>query len=683
MNLLYKKQKKTLPAMALVITLCGTALFSSCSEDFLEPTPLSFYEPGITLSSESGMQAVMAMTDRHLRHYWTHQEDNSGHNSNPMGTEYMFSDLMAYGKTDETATGLNFSVATQLTPQNAGAGEGSGNSNGNLIQYFWTETYNGMKYANTIINYIDNVQGLDEATKNAYLGRALFHRAFRYYTLVFQFGDVPLITQIPSVPKFNYRSTKKEAILEMITLDLEKAVEYVPDQSEMAYKGMVNKGACRMLLIKCYLATGQWQKAKDQADILIDQSGYALVQGGEGLGSFGTWIAGGEPETWPITRNVIWDLHRSENKLHPQNTEVIMAMPNRGLAAESFRQWLQMRIYAPFWNSGSIQTPDNFQAGQNHPRTNANYNVELDLVRAVGRGIGTFRPTYFAQHTLWNVNGVSDAGDLRHRSDVGNWIRMTDLKYNNRSSAYYGQNFMLYHPENGRILCSDTVRCWYDWPHYKYWNLDVGNEANLNANSFNGATGGSTGGHGDIYLYRLAEAYLLRAEAKFYLGDNSGAATDVNKVRERARCTQLYSTVNIGDIMNERARELHMEEWRKVELARVSRCLALSGKPDEWGNTYDINTYDKQSGRDASGGSYWWQRIVHYNEFYNHIIESNNRTQEYNLDKHNFYWPVRQAVIDSNREGKLSQNYGYDGYDADTPVWSTWQEAVEDENKIE
>lgn len=683
MNLIYKYKRKTIPALALVISLCGITLFSSCSESFLEPTPLSFYEPGVTLSSESGMQAVMAMTDRHLRHYWTHQENNSGHNSNPMGTEYMFSDLMAYGKTDETATGINFSIATQLTPQNAGSGENSGNSNGNVIQYFWTETYNGMKYANTIINYINNVQGLDEATKNAYLGRALFHRAFRYYTLVFQFGDVPLITTIPSVPKFNYRSTKKEAILEMITLDLEKAVEYVPNQSEMAYKGMVNKGACRMLLIKCYLATGQWQKAKEQADILIDQSGYSLVQGGAGLGAFGTWISGGESKTWPITRNVIWDLHRSENKLIPANTEVIMAMPNRGLPAESFRQWLQMRVYGPFWNSGSIQTPDNFQAGLNLPRTNANYNAQLDLVRAIGRGIGVFRPTYFAQHSLWNINGIEDTGDLRHRSDVGNWVRMTDLKYNNKSSAYYGQNFMLYHPQTGRILCSDTVRCWFDWPHYKYWNLDVGNEANLNANAFNGATGGSTGGHGDIYLYRLAEAYLLRAEAKFYLGDNAGAAADVNKVRERARCTRFYTTVNIGDIMNERARELHMEEWRNVELSRVSRCLALSGKPDEWGNTYDINTYDKQSGRDASGGSYWWQRIVHYNEFYNHTVQSNNRTQEYNLDKYNFYWPIRKAVIDSNREGELAQAYGYDGYDPNTPMWSTWQEAIEDELKTE
>ena len=673
-----------LPAMALVITLCGTALFSSCSDDFLEPKPLSFYEPGVTLSTESGMRAVMAMTDRHLRHYWTHQTEGTSNNNNPMGTEYIFSDLMAFGKTDEPVTALCFSVADQLTPQNAGAGGDSGQSNTELIQYFWTETYLGMRYANTVISYIDAVQGMDEAVKNAYLGRALFHRAFRYYALVFQFGDVPLITKIPTVPKFNYRSTKKGAILEMITLDLEKAVQYVPDQKDMAYIGMVNKGACRMLLAKCYLATGQWQKAKEQLDILIDQSGYSLIQGGAGLGQFGMEIKGGEPETWPITRNVIWDMHRSENKLRSDNTEVIMGMPNRGLASESFRSWLQMRIYGPYWNSSALQTPDGKQAIQAYPRNASQYNKTLDITRGVGRGIGVHRPTTFAQYGLWEVNGVMDEGDLRHSSEVGNWALMTNLKYNDPTSTYYGQNLMLYHPVTGAILTNDTIRCWYNWPHYKYWMLDVGAEANMASTAFNGATPGGTGGHGDIYLYRLAEAYLLRAEAKFYLGQD--ATSDVNAVRQRARCTQLYTSVNIGDIMNERARELHMEEWRNVELSRVSRCLALSGKPDEWGNTYDINTYDKQKGRDAAGGSYWWQRIVHYNNFYNspnNPYNQNNRTQSYTLDKYNFYWPIRQNVLNSNREGKLMQAFGYAGYDADTPEWDTWQEAVEDEDRAE
>jgi len=680
-----KNINKKIIRTVLFVALIGIMSFS-CSDDFLKPTPLSFYEPSVTLTSEPGMRAVMAMVDRNLRNYWTHQENNTGHNANPMGTEYQFSELMAFGKTDNSATGVDFLLAN-LTAQNAGSGATSGGADGNLIQYFWTETYQGIKYANTVISYIDYMQ--DEATKNAYLGRALFHRAFRYYTLVFQFGDVPLVSKLISAPKINYRSTKKEAILEMITLDMEKAVELVPNQSEMEYSGMVNKGACRMLLAKCYLATGQWEKAKEQLDILIDQSGYSLIQGGDGLGQFGEFIQGGEPETLPIQRNVIWDLHRSQNKLRADNTEVIMAMPNRGLAGESFRQWLQMRIYCPYWVSGAVQTPDGFQAMQTYARSQTGlYNVDFDYTRAVGRGIGCMRPTAFAQNGLWSVNGVDDKGDLRHRSDVGNWVNMTDLKYNNRTAnsagvttTYYGQNLMLYHPTTGALLCSDTIRCWYSWPHYKYWNLDVGSEANPASTNFNGATGGTTGGHADIYLYRLAEAYLLRAEVNFYLGNTAAATADVNAIRQRARCTQLYTTVNIGDIMNERARELLFEEWRNVELSRVSRCLALSGKPDEWGNTYDINTYDKQSGRDAAGGSYWWQRICHYNNFYNKgIFRSNNRDQEYTLDKFNFYWPIRQDVFDRNSEGEIAQAYGYPDYNPNVPMWNTWQEAVADED---
>ena len=88
------------------------------------------------------------------------------------------------------------------------------------------------------------------------------------------------------------------------------------------------------------------------------------------------------------------------------------------------------------------------------------------------------------------------------------------------------------------------------------------------------------------------------------MGDATGAADDVNEVRKRAHCEQHYTTVTIGDIMNERARELYLEELRQVELSRVSYCLALSGKPDEWGNVYDVNTYDRQEGTDANGGSY-------------------------------------------------------------------------------
>jgi hypothetical protein len=153
----------------------------------------------------------------------------------------------------------------------------------------------------------------------------------------------------------------------------------------------------------------------------------------------------------------------------------------------------------------------------------------------------------FAIRDLWNVNCAHDDGDLRHNSTTGNRGRMDSIKCNNKSSTYYGKNLILiYHGGEYTInsAASDTVRIWLDLHHYKLYLHDVAAEANQGSTQFSGATNGA---NADWYLYRPAEAYLLRAEAKFYLGDASAAA-DVNEVRKRAKCTRLYTTVTIGDI---------------------------------------------------------------------------------------------------------------------------------------
>ncbi|HWB90979.1 MAG TPA: RagB/SusD family nutrient uptake outer membrane protein [Puia sp.] len=664
MTTLYKNRK-----IGLIAAVCGLVFLSSCKRSFLKPDPLSIFAPSTTFTTESGLQAVLAECDRHIRTYWTYYSAVS--NSVPIGTEYQFSDLAVYGKTDVSPSDPNFQIATGLTPI---GGYHTTANDGGYIGYFWDETYNAIKYANTILTYIDQVSGLDSATKNAYIGRAYFHRAFGYMQLVFEFGDVPLVTQIISTPKQNYRSTKKAAILDMITKDMEFAVQWVPEQTSMNTIGMVNKGGCRMLLAKCYLATGQYAKAQAQCDALINTEGYSLM-----TSKFGTFNPGGEPKTWPITDNVIWDLHRPENKLIPTNKEVIMGMVDEGSTTLSFIPFSTMRIFGPFWNStGTLKTPDGQNGGETYARNNGNYNVNLDFLRAVGRGIGTWRPTYYAQHTMWRVNGVEDTVDLRHNSQVGNWGRMDSIKYNHKGSSWYGKNFQLHSPSTGALLCTDTIRDWFDWPHYKIFLNDVVAEADQTATQFNGA---SNGGNADWYLYRLAEAYLLRAEAKFYLGDAT-AKDDVNAVRIRAHCSQLYTNnVTIGDIMDERARELYLEEWRHMELSRVSYCLALSGKPDEWGNTYNVDTYDKQSGTDLAGGSYWYKRVVLDGGMYNKgTITSNGQNFNYTMDKHNLYYPIPNAAIIGNNKGKLMQNFGYDGYDASTPEWDNWQDAVKDES---
>lgn len=612
------------------------------------------------------MRSVVATLDRHLRNYWTYYQ--AANLVTPFYTLFMHTDLAVAGKTDQSTIWAD--PSERLTPSD---GMGGGGSEVNQFSYFWGETYTGIKSANTITSYIGKIKDMDEASRNKYIGWAYFHRAYRYLSLVFMFKDVPLVTKIIEGPKFDYKTTSREAILAKMVEDMEFAVQWVPEQKDMKEIGLVNKGACRMLLSKLYLATGQWEKAIQQLNEVIDNSGYSLM-----TNTFGTFVTPFNTETWPIQRNVIWDLHRPENKLIAENKEVILGMPNRGIgSSNSFVAFNTMRALGPLWDDKSnLLDPNGVQAVKSFARSDKNYDSKYDYNRSIGRGTGYLHPTYYSQYGMWEVNGVDDEGDLRRSTKSGNWMMMDSVRVNNPSSKYYGQYLQ-------KSWCKDTIRDWFGWPHYKIYLMDQNAEAKESSTQFNGASSSSTtSGIADWYCYRLAEAYLLRAEAKFYNGDPAGAALDVNKVRERAQCKQLYTTVTIGDIMDERARELYLEEWRYLELSRVSYCLALSGKPDEWGNTYDVNTYDKQEGTDPNGGSYWYQRIMHYNEFYNKNPELIVKNHKYTIDKRNLYLPIPQSAIDANRLGKLRQNYGYDKYDDSVPMWGNWQEAVADEDNL-
>ena len=601
-----------------------------------------------------------------MLNYWTYYQ--AANLVTPFYTLFMHTDLAVAGKTDQSTIWAD--PSERLTPSD---GMGGGGSEVNQFSYFWGETYTGIKSANTITSYIGKIKDMDEASRNKYIGWAYFHRAYRYLSLVFMFKDVPLVTKIIEGPKFDYKTTSREAILAKMVEDMEFAVQWVPEQKDMKEIGLVNKGACRMLLSKLYLATGQWEKAIQQLNEVIDNSGYSLM-----TNTFGTFVTPFNTETWPIQRNVIWDLHRPENKLIAENKEVILGMPNRGIgSSNSFVAFNTMRALGPLWDDKSnLLDPNGVQAVKSFARSDKNYDSKYDYNRSIGRGTGYLHPTYYSQYGMWEVNGVDDEGDLRRSTKSGNWMMMDSVRVNNPSSKYYGQYLQ-------KSWCKDTIRDWFGWPHYKIYLMDQNAEAKESSTQFNGASSSSTtSGIADWYCYRLAEAYLLRAEAKFYNGDPAGAALDVNKVRERAQCKQLYTTVTIGDIMDERARELYLEEWRYLELSRVSYCLALSGKPDEWGNTYDVNTYDKQEGTDPNGGSYWYQRIMHYNEFYNKNPELIVKNHKYTIDKRNLYLPIPQSAIDANRLGKLRQNYGYDKYDDSVPMWGNWQEAVADEDNL-
>lgn len=118
---------------------------------------------------------------------------------------------------------------------------------------------------------------------------------------------------------------------------------------------------------------------------------------------------------------------------------------------------------------------------------------------------------------------------------------------------------------------------------------------------------------------RLAETYLLRAEAYHLWGKNSEAAADINALRNRAHATSVTAAdVNLDLILDERARELYMEEYRISTLMRMNKLT---------------------------------EYLMKYNP---QVIK-----EGYQLDDHLNKLPIPSSEIEANKEGGLVQNPGY------------------------
>lgn len=499
----------------------------------------------------------------------------------------------------------------------------------NRIGWYWYEGYKGIKYANVVISRINNTTFANDAERNAVLGSAYFHRAFRYYRLTQQFGDIPFLGTEVTEPKLDFYSTKREVILRKIKKDMEFAAQWCTDNVD---RGRVTKGACLHLLTKINLALGDFDAAIASSTELIEGGVYSLMRN-----PFGAVPK--EEGDYLTKMNVVRDdvvsrLHWHANKALSANKEVLFMVLSREDLIESRLDLQIMRQVVPFWgvsNSNMLYTPDGFGPG-----TSDLANQEIKLVETFGRGIGRARGTNYHSRMIWD-----DPNDLRHKKY--NWMNMEDLVYNNNNAkkgAYYGKPLSL-RDAQGKVLTTDTIRNWYGWPHYKVYNPDPRRIQ-------------PQGGAYDWYVFRLAETYLLRAEAYWWKDQKDKAMQDINEVRTRANCAPYTdaSLIDIGTILDERARELFWEEPRKTELNRISFIFAQTGKSYH-GKVYTMANFGESN--------FFYDRIMEKTDWYNKGVKANNG-QEYTMSPYHVLWPIPQSAISSNSQGVLNQNYGYDGY---------------------
>ena len=609
-----------LSAFALMLGCAG------CKKAYLDSDQLSAYSPE-NLNSVTAMKAALNGLGLATRREFFGD-------SAPLLTESIFSDVAVDGTTDKNTPAQD--LISRITP------DANLNSDDfTKIGWYWDNEFIAVRQANTIISNIDKPSYASDAEKNAILGAAYFYRAFYYYRLVHQFGDVPLLLKDVDGPKADFYSTKREVILAKMKTDLEFAQTWVLDGGN---KGDVTKGAVSHLLTKVNLALGKFDDAITSASNVINGGKYGMM-----TARFGSTAS-------DLTKNVVWDLHRMDNKAIAANREALFLVIDREAFAGFTALGSQlMRNTVPAWHFANVKTPSGATAIVDA------VTAEIPLTRMYGRGIGRYRGTPYSTKYIW-----TDITDYRHAK--GMWMDMTDLVYNNPAlktstnaadRALYGQPLQMYSDANIKQRFTngalDTIRHWFGWPHYKVFI----NSTNALANDpyWTPPRGTNT----DWYVFRLAETYLLRAEAYYWKGDLGLAMADLNVVRARANATLLTnaSQITIGTILDERARELYWEEPRKTELTRIAYIFAQTGKPAYNGKSYSLATF--------SDNNFMYDRIMEKNDFYKNQVPTLQGVN-YRIAPYHVLWPVPASAQRFNTEGRINQNKGYAGYDQNVPA---------------
>lgn len=126
------------------------------------------------------------------------------------------------------------------------------NPSNSYIRNFWNNLYSGIAYTNTALGMIDQAD-ITEATRKVRRGELLFLRAYYYYDLVIQFGDIPLVTEMVNYPKTDYLRVPQKNIWNLIISDLRTSYENLQWDDNGSQFGRVTKAAVGHMLSKMYL----------------------------------------------------------------------------------------------------------------------------------------------------------------------------------------------------------------------------------------------------------------------------------------------------------------------------------------------------------------------------------------------------------------------------------------------